>query len=90
MGVTPNNEAQIKLADFGLVQHSDRLANLTGMGLTVGTPNYMAPEQALQLRHRFGPGTDLYALGSLLGTLTTGTPPFAHHRGDGQRAACLW
>ena len=70
----------LKIADFGLVQSRDSDSNLTRAGLTVGTPNYMAPEQAMQLRHRFGPGTDLYALGALLWQLAAGRPPFAHHR----------
>lgn len=65
-----------KVADFGLAK---RLNNLddeqTREGVILGTPGYMAPEQA-RTGCELGPATDVYALGSILYYLMTGRPPF--------------
>jgi DNA-binding response OmpR family regulator len=61
------------LADFGLARFGDGLPGVTQEGSTVGTPDYMGPEQAAA-----GPldgRADLYALGASLYHLATGTPP---------------
>jgi len=64
------------LTDFGLAARFENDPNIPERVTRSGTPEYMAPEQ-YQCRHRdFGPWTDLYALGCLAWTLTTGHPPF--------------
>jgi tRNA A-37 threonylcarbamoyl transferase component Bud32 len=68
-----------KIADFGLAQPRDGAATLTQTGFLVGTPGYMAPEQASGRRALVGPATDIYALGVVLYQLLTGQLPF---RGD--------
>jgi tetratricopeptide (TPR) repeat protein len=65
------------LTDFGLAR--DRLgarSALTRTGEALGTPAYMAPEQAQADRASFGPATDLYGLGATLYELLAGVPPF--------------
>jgi WD40 repeat protein len=65
-----------KIADFGLAQPIEGGKTLTQSGYLVGTPGYMAPEQAAGRRALVGPATDVYALGVLLYQLTTGEMPF--------------
>ena len=65
-----------KIADFGLARRLDDRAGLTRSGIPLGTPNYMAPEQALGLTHSIGPAADVYALGAILYETLTGRPPF--------------
>lgn len=64
-----------KITDFGVAK--DLLTNeaMTKTGMAVGTPQYMAPEQAEAERTALGPPTDVYALGALLYELLTGQPP---------------
>ena len=65
-----------KIADFGLARRLDDGASLTRSGIPLGTPNYMAPEQALGLTHSIGPAADVYAPGAILYEAPTGRPPF--------------
>ena len=74
----------VKILDLGLARlASEKPADevsLTVHGETMGTPDYMAPEQ-WNSAHTAGPAADLYALGCTLFHLLTGKPPFA---GDAQ------
>jgi serine/threonine protein kinase/WD40 repeat protein len=64
-----------KITDFGLAKRLEEEARLTRSGLMIGTPSYMAPEQADATR-AVGPAVDLWALGAVLCTCLTGRPPF--------------
>jgi serine/threonine protein kinase len=65
-----------KIADFGLAKHMQGSELNTLSGTVLGTPSYMAPEQARGEAHAVGPLTDVYALGAILYELLTGRPPF--------------
>jgi WD40 repeat protein/tetratricopeptide (TPR) repeat protein/tRNA A-37 threonylcarbamoyl transferase component Bud32 len=64
-----------KVTDFGLVKRLD-VPGQTQSGAIVGTPSYMAPEQAAGKGKQVGPAADVYALGAILYELLTGRPPF--------------
>jgi serine/threonine protein kinase len=67
-----------KITDFGLAKRlEDESSSQTRSGAILGTPSYMAPEQAMGEVHKIGPLTDVYALGAMLYELLTGRPPFA-------------
>jgi tetratricopeptide (TPR) repeat protein/tRNA A-37 threonylcarbamoyl transferase component Bud32 len=70
-----------KITDFGLAKKLDE-AGCTQAGAIMGTPSYMAPEQARGDPKRVGPAADVYALGAVLYECLTGRPPF--------RAASAW
>jgi tRNA A-37 threonylcarbamoyl transferase component Bud32 len=65
-----------KVTDFGLVRQLDADSGHTFDGVVLGTPSYMAPEQALGRAHAACPATDVYALGAVLYECLTGRPPF--------------
>ncbi len=65
-----------KVSDFGLAKLLDSESGRTLTGQVVGTPNYMAPEQAEGHSKRVGPAADVYALGAILYHALTGRPPF--------------
>jgi eukaryotic-like serine/threonine-protein kinase len=69
-----------KLTDFGLAKRLDDAGQettaLTQTGVQLGTPSYMAPEQAKGDTKWTGPRADIYSLGAILYRLVTGRPPF--------------
>ena len=73
-------DGRVKLADFGIAKATGAGSLLTATGTTLGTPHYMAPEQAMG--QPVGPATDLYAVGCMAYELVTGRLPF----GDGDSA----
>jgi WD40 repeat protein len=69
-------EGTLKLCDFGVAKVSAGSSLETLGGQLVGTPEYMAPEQADGQARLAGPEADVYALGAILYTMLTGRPPF--------------
>jgi WD40 repeat protein/tetratricopeptide (TPR) repeat protein len=65
-----------KVTDFGLARQLDSDLGQTQTGTAVGTPSYMAPEQAAGDSKHVGPAADVYALGAILYECLTGRPPF--------------
>ena len=75
--VMVSSHGLVKIADFGIAKATTNLqtgAFQTATGVTVGTPNYMAPEQAMG--QQVGPWTDLYSVGCMAFELFTGRVPF--------------
>jgi serine/threonine-protein kinase len=74
-----NQDGTLKITDFGMAKiarpgpgHEEH----THTGAVLGSPSYMAPEQAAGQTHVIGPRTDVYGLGAILHELLTGRPPF--------------
>jgi serine/threonine protein kinase len=65
-----------KITDFGLAKRLEQSVGQTQTGAIVGTPSYMAPEQAEGKSKRIGSAADVYALGAILYEMLTGRPPF--------------
>jgi serine/threonine protein kinase len=78
-GLMTNDQGLVtipKITDFGLAKLLDSESGQTTTGVTMGTPSYMAPEQATGRTQEIGPATDTYALGAILYEMLTGRPPF--------------
>jgi serine/threonine protein kinase len=69
-------DGTLKITDFGLAKRLDADLGETRTGAVLGSPSYMAPEQAEGRVHDLGPATDIYSLGAMLYQLLTGRPPF--------------
>lgn len=69
-------ESQPRVTDFGLAKRSQSNDELTATGAIMGTPSFMAPEQAAGRGLEVGPLSDIYSLGAILYALLTGRPPF--------------
>jgi serine/threonine protein kinase len=65
---------RVKITDFGLALTILDVTRLTSVGLAVGTPAYMSPEQVNS--RPVGPPSDLFSLGAVLYTMATGRSPF--------------
>jgi hypothetical protein len=65
-----------KITDFGLAKRLHTDGGQTESGMILGTPSYMAPEQAEGKSREVGPTADIYALGAILYEMLTGRPPF--------------
>lgn len=72
--IDENGEPHI--TDFGLARPISDAPSLTRTGAVLGTPAYMAPEQAAGNRGQLGPASDVYSLGSILYHILTGRAPF--------------
>jgi len=70
------NQGEPKVTDFGLAKDLAGASNLTEADAIVGTPSYMAPEQAAGKGNEVGPITDVWSLGAILYECLTGRPPF--------------
>jgi formylglycine-generating enzyme required for sulfatase activity/tRNA A-37 threonylcarbamoyl transferase component Bud32 len=69
-------DGEPKITDFGLAKQLDSGSNLSQSGSVMGTPSYMAPEQAAGRVHDTGPAADVHSLGAVFYQLLTGRPPF--------------
>jgi serine/threonine protein kinase len=74
--LAPLRETLPKITDFGIAKRLDEDQGLTAPHTILGTPSYMAPEQAAGHAREVGPAADVYALGAILYECLTGRPPF--------------
>ncbi len=73
--VLVSKQGAVKLVDLGLAKRQDAGGVLTGSGTMLGTPSYMAPEQARDPRNA-GPAADVYGFGATMYSAVYGKPPF--------------
>ena len=72
-----DKNGELHLTDFGLARLLDAQSSVTRTIDVLGTPSYMAPEQAAGETTKLSKATDVYGLGAVLYQLLTGHPPFA-------------
>src|SRR5262249_27222562 len=73
---TPIEQIEPHVTDFGLAKRVEGDSELTQSGAIVGTPSYMAPEQAIGTKGLITVATDVYGLGAVLYPILSGRPPF--------------
>lgn len=71
-----NTDGSPCVTDFGLAKQLEGDSGHTRSGAVIGTPSYMAPEQAQGNVKTLGPAADVYGLGAILYEMLTGRPPF--------------
>lgn len=74
--LTSNSQWNLKVSDFGLAKLLDVDTEATATGSILGTPGYMAPEQAFGETKHIGAVADIYSVGAILYECLTGLPPF--------------
>jgi WD40 repeat protein/tRNA A-37 threonylcarbamoyl transferase component Bud32 len=71
-----DGQGEPHVTDFGLAKRIEGQSELTASGTVMGTPNYMAPEQASGRSHEITTVADVFSLGAIFYHLLTGQPPF--------------
>jgi serine/threonine protein kinase len=77
-----DEQGEPHVSDFGLAKLKEGEVELTQPGVVIGTPAYMAPEQASGRSDRIGPATDIWALGGILFELLTGRRAFESNQSN--------
>lgn len=95
-----DEQDQVHVTDFGLAKHIDADSSLTARGTAIGTPHYMAPEQAVGHSDQATVQSDIYSLGGILFAAIAGHPPLVgdtvmqtlmrvvHHPAPALRSVC--
>ena len=77
-----------KVTDFGLARNIEDVIKMTQTGSIMGSPSYMAPEQADGRTHEVGVSSDVYSIGATLFCLLSGKPPF-HGKSIAETLRCV-